>query len=87
MDINDLKLELTTLQKLDTKEALKNNIMDKKEWLKTCLNMKQDKIAASIIEIGERYNISCTTLAKLFDDTMLIRVLKELKRNNKVKAK
>ena len=84
MNIEDLKLELITLQKLDTENALKENITNKSTWLNRCLNNDKDEIAESVIEVADRYNIEVLTLAKMFDETMLYRVLKRLNMNKKL---
>ncbi len=87
MNIEDIKLEIITLQKLDTQNAIENNIENKETWLKHCLTMKTDKIAEAIIDLAKRTNIKEENLAKLFDETMIIRVLKqkERKKQNKLK--
>ena len=68
MNIEDLKLELITLQKLDTENALKENITNKSSWLNKCLDNDKDEIAESVIEVADRYNIEVLTLAKMFDE-------------------
>lgn len=89
MNIEDIKLEIITLQKLDTQNALENNIEDKETWLKECLNKDKDPIAQAIIDLAKRTNIKEENLAKLFDETMIIRVLKEKerKKQNKIPSK
>lgn len=87
MNIEDIKLEIITLQKLDTQNALENAVESKEKWLKHCLNMDTDKIAQAIINLAKRTNIKEENLAKLFDETMVIRVLKEKERKKENKTK
>lgn len=87
MNIEDIKLEIITLQKLDTKHALERNIENKEQWLKECLNMEKDDIAAAIINLAQRVNINEENIANLFDKTMILRVAKEQQRNKKNKSK
>lgn len=83
MNIEDLKLELIALQKLDTENALKENITDKRKWLNACLSKPNDEIAQCIIDLSKRYNIKEIAIAKIFDETMVYRVLNILKKDKK----
>jgi hypothetical protein len=87
MKTEDLLLELQNLQKIDTKQALQENIVNKTNWFKNCLQKEEDNIADAIINISTRYNIPELTIAKLFDETMIYRVIKQMERNKKVAAK
>lgn len=87
MNIEDIKLEIITLQKLDTQKAIEHNIENKEQWLKECLNMEKDEIAQAIINLAHRVNIKEENIANLFDKTMIIRVAKEQQRNKKNKTK
>ena len=65
MTIDDLKLELITLQKKDTINALNKGFKNKSEWFKYVINEKEDEVASAILDIAKRYNTSTSNIISL----------------------
>lgn len=84
LNIEDLKLELTLLQRADTEEALKQGFTEKDKWILHKINSKEnDEIAEAIIDISKRYNVPVYNLAQKFDKsgfTMYLRVANQMKK-------
>ena len=74
--INDYKLELTLLQREDTKNAFEHKI--KKDWFNYIINQKEDAIAMAIIDLSKRYDIPLSNVACSFDPSMVIRVGRQI---------
>lgn len=87
MNIEDIKLEIIALQKLDTQNAVKSGAKTKTEWFKTIVTSEEkDVIASSIIDLSNRSNVKPEILANYFDDTMILRIAKEYQRQTKAKT-
>lgn len=81
MNIDDIKLEINALQKLDTQNAINSGIEDKKEWFKLQVTSNADDvIAESLLDLSSRSEVNPEILARHFDDTMILRVAKQLQR-------
>lgn len=81
MNIDDIKLEINALQKLDTQNAINNGIEDKKEWFKLQVTSNADDvIAESLLDLSSRSEVNPEILASHFDDTMILRIAKQLQR-------
>ena len=58
MNIEDIKLELVALQKLDTQNAINYGAKSKSDWFKQIItNEDNDVIAESIINLSTRANV------------------------------
>lgn len=87
MNIEDIKLELIALQKLDTQNAIKSGAKTKTEWFKNIVTSdNNDVIASSLIDLSDRANVKPEILANYFDDTMSLRIAKEYERQTKAKT-
>ena len=81
MNIDDIKLEINALQKLDTQNAINSGIEDKKEWFKFQVTSNADDvIAESLLDLSSRAEVNPEILASHFDDTMILRIAKQLQR-------
>ena len=81
MNIDDIKLEINALQKLDTQNAINNGIEDKKEWFKLQVTSNADDvIAESLLDLSSRSEVNPESWASHFDDTMILRIAKQLQR-------
>ncbi len=85
--LDDYKLEIMLLQQKDYNNAQKLGFNNKKDWYDYIINQDNDEIADAIIKLAERYDILIENAANSFDHTMLMRVGKILKNQNKVSFK
>ena len=76
--IENYKLEIRTLQRTDTKNALNNGFNTKEEWLNFITKQPHDEIAEAIITTAERFKIPTDKVAKHFDssDNLIIKRIK-----------
>ncbi len=84
--MEDLKLEINAIQKVDEEEAKRRGYSDRVSWCKHMLTEESDLIAESVISISDRYEIPLENIAKLFDPsdlTMASRVYQVIKNKNK----
>ena len=71
MNIEDIKLELVALQKLDTQNAINYGAKSKSDWFKQIItNEDNDVIAESIIDLSTRANVKPEILAKYIYEEM-----------------
>ena len=67
MSIEDIKLELVALQKLDTQNAINYGAKSKSDWFKQIITTEDnDIIAESIIDLSTRANATknCQRISK-----------------------
>lgn len=76
MDIEDFKLELTTLQNKDIEDAKEAGFEDKDSWFRHIINAEKDEVAEAVENLAQRYGVQDTVVAYYFDPTMLIRLSK-----------
>ena len=88
MNIEDIKLELVALQKLDTQNAINYGAKSKSDWFKQIItNEDNDVIAESIIDLSTRANVKPEKHGKYFDNTMPLKIAKEFQRQTLKKSK
>jgi hypothetical protein len=81
--IDDFKLELKALQQKDTENANNMGYKTKREWFEYIMKEKDDEIAKAIMDLAVRYNVPLNTVAYNFDPTMVMRVGKLIKQEQK----
>ena len=87
MNIEDIKLELVALQKLDTQNAINYGAKSKSDWFKQIITTEDNDIIAESIDLSTRANVKPEILANYFDDTMPLRIAKEFQRQTLKKSK
>lgn len=83
MNINTYELEILTLQKKDTENALASGYKTKKEWYDFIIKQDTDEIADAILDIAKRYNLDAATVANTFDPSMVVRLGKRMNQKSK----